>query len=50
MVDHSFDSIKKWMNQGALLMEGLGLVRAELSRAAPLYNRRRALNILGVGS
>jgi transposase len=48
MVEHSFGSIKQWMNQGALLMKGLDYVRAEFSLTALVYNLWRALNILGV--
>jgi hypothetical protein len=48
IVEHPFGTIKQWMNQGAFLMRGLEKVRAEFSLTAPVYNLRRALNILGV--
>jgi transposase len=49
-VEHPFGSIKQWMNQGAFLMRGLDNVRGEFSLTALVYNLRRALNIVGVGS
>jgi Transposase DDE domain len=48
IVEHTFGSIKQWMNQGAFLMKGLDKVRAEFSLTALAYNLRRVLNILGV--
>ena len=47
-VEHSFGSIKPWMNHGAFLMRGLEKVRAAFSPTALVYNLRRALDILGV--
>ena len=38
------------MNQGAFLMRGLDNVRGEFSLTALVYNLRRALNIVGVGT
>jgi transposase len=49
-VEHPFGTIKQWMNQGAFLTRGLEKVRAEFSLTALVYNLRRALNILGVGT
>jgi len=47
-VEHPFDSIKQWMNQGAFLMRGLDKVRAEFSLTALAYNLRQAINLVGV--
>jgi two-component SAPR family response regulator len=38
------------MNQGTFLMRGLDKVRAEFRLTAPVYNLRRAINILGVNT
>jgi len=46
-VEHSFGSIKRWMNQGALLMRGLDKVRAEFRLTALAYNLRPAITIIG---
>ncbi len=48
IVEHTFGSIKQWMNQGAFLTRGLDNVRAEFSLTALVYKLRRVLNILGV--
>jgi hypothetical protein len=50
IVEHPFGSIKQWMNQSAFLMRGLDNVRGEFSLTALVYNLRRALNIVGVGT
>lgn len=47
-VEHSFGSIKQWMNQGAFLMKGLPKVRGEFSLTAFAYNLTRAITIVGV--
>ena len=48
LVEHPFDSIKQWMNQGAFLMRGLEKVRAEFSLTALAYNMTRVLAIVGI--
>lgn len=47
-VEHPFDSIKQWMNQGAFLMRQLENVRGEFSLTALAYNIRRAITLVGV--
>ena len=49
-VEHPFGAIKQSMNQGAFLTRGLEKARAEFSLTALVYNLRRAINIVGVGS
>jgi hypothetical protein len=49
-IQHPFGSIKQWMNQGAFLMRSLDNVRGEFSLTALVYNLRRALNLVGVGT
>jgi hypothetical protein len=44
--EHTFGSIKQWMNQGAFLMRGLEKVRGDFSLTALAYNLKRVLNIV----
>ena len=48
IVEHSFGSIKQWMNQGSFLMRGLPKVGGEFSLTALAYNLTRAINLVGV--
>ncbi|WP_266065399.1 transposase [Brucella intermedia] len=47
-VEHPFDTIKQWMNQGAFLMRRLENVRGEFSLTALTYNIKRAITLAGV--
>ena len=49
-VEHSFGTIKQWMNQGAFLMRRLDNLRGEFSLTALAYNIRRAITLVGVPS
>jgi len=48
IVEHSFGTIKRWMNQAYFLMRGLPKVRVEFSLSALAYNIKRAIAIAGV--
>ncbi|MFB8344805.1 transposase [Brucella cytisi] len=47
-VEHPFDTIRQWMNQGAFLMRRLENVRGEFSLTALAYNIKRAITLVGV--
>lgn len=47
-VEHPFDTIKQWMNQGAFLRRRLDNVRGEVSLTALAYNIKRAITIVRV--
>jgi hypothetical protein len=48
MVEHPFGTIKRWMEQGYVLMRGKQKVSTEMSLSILAYNINRVLNILGV--
>ena len=47
-VEHPFGTIKRWMNQGYLLLKGLKKVRGEFGFSVIAYNMKRAIRIKGV--
>ena len=47
-VEHPFGTIKRWMNQGYLLLKGLRKVRGEFGFSVIAYNMKRAIRIKGV--
>jgi hypothetical protein len=49
-VEHPFGTIKRWMNQGYLLLKGLKKVRGEFGFSVIAYNMKRAIRIKGVRS
>jgi hypothetical protein len=49
LVEHPFGTIKRAVNQGYLLLNGLRKVVGEVGFAMLAYNMRRVLNILGPG-
>jgi transposase len=46
--EHPFGTIKRGMDAGYFLLRGLEKVRAEMSLTVLAYNRKRAINLLGV--
>jgi hypothetical protein len=49
-VEHVFGSVKRGLNQGYLLLRGLGRVAGEVGFTMLVYNLRRAMGMVGVGS
>ena len=49
-VEHPFGTIKRWMNQGYLLLKGLRKVKGEFGFSVIAYNMKRAIRIKGVRS
>ena len=47
-VEHPFGTIKRWMNQGYLLLKGLKKVKGEFGFSVIAYNMKRAIRIKGV--
>ena len=47
-VEHPFGTIKRWMNQGYLLLKGLRKVRGEFGFSVIAYNMKSAIRIKGV--
>ena len=47
-VEHPFGTIKRWMNQGYLLLKGLRKVKGEFGLSVIAYNMKRAIRIKGV--
>jgi len=48
-VEHVFGSVKRGLNQGYLLLRGLGRVAGEVGFTMLVYNLRRAVSMVGVG-
>jgi len=48
-VEHVFGSVKRGLNQGYLLMRGLGRVAGEVGLTMLVYDLRRAVSMVGVG-
>ena len=47
-VEHPFGTIKRWMNQGYLLLKGLRKVKGEFGFSVIAYNMKRTISIKGV--
>jgi transposase len=47
-VEHPFGTIKRWMNQGYLLLKGLRKVKGEFGFSVIAYNMKMAIRIKGV--
>jgi hypothetical protein len=48
LVEHTFGTIKHWMNHGYFLMRGRKKVAAEVSMSVLVYNMKRVMNIIGI--
>lgn len=47
IVEHTFGTMKRALNQGYLLLKGLGNGKGEIGSTVLAYNIRRAINVLG---